>query len=200
MAYPASVTFRQQQKSSNLWAFLTIIFVKMLLLIPYAIVLMVFSIGAFIIGFLGVFAVLLTGEYPRSFEKFIVSVMRWEWRGAVYLGCMTDKYPSFTLAGKDSPLVVKFNHQKKNSRVMALLTIIPVKFILVIPHLFIMGVMDFLAGLSYFFGVFAVLFTGHFPKPLERLIIVYYDYKFRVCAYLLCLTDKYPPLSWEDQS
>ncbi len=197
MAYPASLTFTHQKKSSNLWALLTIIPIKLILLIPYGIALAFLVLVAYVVGFIGVFGVLFTGQYPKSFEKFILGVMRWGWRGAVYFGCLTDKYPSFTLAGKDSPLKLKFTHQKKNSRWMALWTIIPVKFILVIPHLAVMCVMDMLAGLAYFFGVWAVLFTGKFPKPLERLIIVYYNYKFRVSAYLICLTDKYPPLNWE---
>lgn len=197
MAYPASVSFKAQKKSSSLMALFTIIPVKVIMLIPHFIAQAVVALAAMFLGLLGILAVLFFGEYPKNFEKIVVGAMQWKQRISAYFFGMTDKYPPFSLDPNAYALSFNFSHQKKNSRLMALLTIVPLKLILVIPHLIVLMVMGWLMVMSYVVGLFAVLFTGKFPTPLEHVVVATLNYAFRVNAYVLCLTDKYPPLSWE---
>lgn len=195
--YPTKVTFKHQKSSSRWWALFTIVPVKMLALIPSFIVLYVLQLLATVAALLGIVGVLFTGKYLVSVETFIIGVIRWQWRLGAFLGCLTDKYPPFTLKAGGHPADLSFKHQEKSSRYWALLTIIPVKFILLIPHFVVMMVLGLIADVCFLLGPFFVLFTGKYPKAFEKWILRALKYMFRLNTYVMCLTDKYPPISWE---
>ncbi len=46
----------------------------------------------------GLFAVLVTGEYPEAIRGFLVSAYRYGLRVEAYVGFLTDRYPPFSLA------------------------------------------------------------------------------------------------------
>lgn len=72
--------------------------VKWLLAIPHYIVLVFLSIAAFFAVILAWFAILVTGQYPRSLFDFVVGVSRWALRVGAYAVLMvTDRYPPFSL-------------------------------------------------------------------------------------------------------
>jgi hypothetical protein len=72
--------------------------VKWLLAIPHYIVLAFLSIAAFFAVIVAWFAILLTGQYPRSLFDFVVGVGRWWLRVDAYAILMvTDQYPPFSL-------------------------------------------------------------------------------------------------------
>jgi len=197
MAHQANVTFIHQDKSSRLWALLTIFGIKGLLLIPHMVVLFVLQIVAMLGMIVGVFAVLFTGKYPLAIEEFVVGITRWQWRMMAYFLCLTDKYPPFSLKKANYPAEFSFQHQEKSSRLMAVLTLIPIKYFMLIPHMFVMMVLGFLAEISMFLGIFVTLFTGKYPKMFEKIIRSFMNYSVRIQLYFMCLTDKYPSISWK---
>jgi hypothetical protein len=73
--------------------------IKWLLAIPHYICLWflsILSIGATILAW---FAILVTGQYPRSLFEFVVGVFRWWVRVAAYAFLLvTDRYPPFSLS------------------------------------------------------------------------------------------------------
>ena len=72
--------------------------VKWLLAIPHYIVLVFLFIAAFFAVIFAWFAILLTGQYPRSLFDFIVGVGRWGLRVNAYAFLLvTDRYPPFSL-------------------------------------------------------------------------------------------------------
>jgi hypothetical protein len=72
--------------------------VKWLLAIPHYIVLCFLFIAAFFAVIFAWFAILLTGQYPRSIFDFIVGVGRWSLRVNAYAFLLvTDRYPPFSL-------------------------------------------------------------------------------------------------------
>jgi len=198
MSYPASVTFKHQEKSSRLWALLTLIPIKMILLIPHMVVLLILQIVASFLMLIGLFAVLFTGRYPKGIENFVVGVIRWTWRLMAYFTCMTDEYPPFSLKVEGSPADLSFDHQAKSSRLWALLTLVPVKMVLLIPHFFVLVVIELVAFVCMLLGVFAVLFTGKYPESFAKVITTFFRYAFQVGTYAMCLTDQYPPVSWKE--
>ena len=198
MAYPANATFEHQSTSSRLWALLTLIPIKHIILIPHMFVLFFVGIAAGFCAIIGVFAVLFTGKYPQSFENLIMGLYRWQWRLMTYVFCMQDKYPAFGLKEVDDPSNVTFEHQATSSRLWALLTLIPIKGILLIPHMAVLFVMSIIACVAAFLGLFAVLFTGKYPQSFENAIVTMFKYQTRVNVYYLCMTDKYPPISWKE--
>jgi len=64
-----------------------------------------------------------------------------------------------------------------------------------VPH----GICLALYGIAAFFATiiawFAVLFTAKYPKDLYNFVVGYKRWELRVRAYLLFLTDQYPPFS-----
>lgn len=198
MAYPANATFNHQEKSSRLWVILTMLGIKSIALIPHIVVLFVLQIVSMFVCIIGIFAVLFTAKYPQSLENYMVGVARWGWRVMSYYACMTDKYPPFSMKPADYPADLSFDHQGTNSRLWALLTLIPVKYILLIPHMVVLFVMELVAGFCLFVGFWGTLFMGRYPLWCEKAVVVFFKYAFRIGTYFMCLTDKYPPLGWKE--
>ncbi len=72
--------------------------VKWLLAVPHYIVLFFLGIAAFFAVILAWFAILVTGQYPRTLFDFVVGVGRWGLRVAAYAFLLvTDRYPPFSL-------------------------------------------------------------------------------------------------------
>jgi hypothetical protein len=72
--------------------------IKWLLAIPHYIVLFFLGIAAFFAAIIAWFAILATGQYPRSLFDFIVGVGRWGLRVDAYAFLLvTDRYPPFSL-------------------------------------------------------------------------------------------------------
>jgi hypothetical protein len=72
--------------------------VKWLLAIPHYIVLVFLGIGGFFVLIIAWFAILFTGQYPRSLFDYIVGVGRWALRVEAYTVLLvTDEYPPFSL-------------------------------------------------------------------------------------------------------
>ncbi len=73
--------------------------VKWFLAIPHYIVLAFLSVAALFAVIIAWFAILLTGEYPKSLFDFTVGVGRWWLRVNAYAFLMvTDRYPPFNLS------------------------------------------------------------------------------------------------------
>jgi hypothetical protein len=73
--------------------------VKWFLVIPHYIVLAFLSIAAFFAVILAWFAILFTGQYPKSLFDFNVGVARWWLRVSAYAFLLvTDQYPPFSLS------------------------------------------------------------------------------------------------------
>ena len=72
--------------------------VKWLLAVPHYIVLAVLSIVAIVVVVITWFAILFTGRYPKDLFDFMVGVLRYGSRVAVYAFMLTtDRYPPFRL-------------------------------------------------------------------------------------------------------
>jgi len=72
--------------------------IKWLLAIPHYIALAVLSIGAVFAVIFSWFAILVTGQYPRTLFDFVVGVSRWWLRVSAYTTLLvTDQYPPFSL-------------------------------------------------------------------------------------------------------
>jgi len=171
--------------------------VKWLLLIPHWIVLLflwIASLGLTVVAF---FSILFTRRYPRGIFDFNVGVLRWTWRVSFYsysaLG--TDRYPPFTLAEvADYPAQLTVDYPPSLSRSLVLVK----WWLLAIPHYLVLCVFlgasgGGLIGLMVLIGAVALLFTARYPRAIFGFVMGMNRWTFRVAAYVLLMTDTYPP-------
>ena len=89
--------------------------------------------------------------------------------------------------------VTEFDRQDEYNRWLPL-----VKWLLVLPHWFVL----FFIWIGAFFAAvaswFVVLFTGKYPEGIHRFITGTYRWTTRATAYAFLMTDRYPPFSFDD--
>ena len=96
--YPARLEIEYPESPSRVWALTGVIFVKGIFLIPHQILLAFLTIASWIVMYIGFWAVLITGSYPRGLFNFQVGVQRWSLRTSAWSAGWTDRYPPFTLS------------------------------------------------------------------------------------------------------
>ncbi len=67
------------------------------------------------------------------------------------------------------------------------------QFLLAIPHVFVVGVLEWVAGIVSFIAWVAILFTGEYPPGLWDFSVGVHRWQWRVSTYAWFLHDKYPP-------
>jgi hypothetical protein len=73
-----------------------------------------------------------------------------------------------------------------------------VKWLLVIPHLFVLCFVGIGAVFVAVYAFFAVLFTGRWPRGAFDYLVGTFRWALRVAAYFHLMTDAYPPFSLAD--
>ncbi|MCY3616559.1 MAG: DUF4389 domain-containing protein [Acidimicrobiaceae bacterium] len=71
-----------------------------------------------------------------------------------------------------------------------------VKWILAIPHYFVLAALGVAAFVCVVIAWFAIMFTGRYPRGLFDFVLGVHRWSLRVSAYMwLLITDEYPPFS-----
>lgn len=65
-------------------------------LLPHGFILGILAFAVMVVNFIAWWAVLFTGEYPKSMFDFVVSYLRWNQRVTLYMAYMTQEYPPFS--------------------------------------------------------------------------------------------------------
>jgi hypothetical protein len=168
--------------------------VKGLILIPHLIVLYVLFI---VLGIAHCFIwipVLFTGRYPDWGFGLTAGVLRWTLRITLYLYGISDNYPAFSM---DAPADVMIERPASSSRFWAIPIVGAfIKYIILIPHFVVLYVLSLVVGVCQLVIWIPVLFTGQYPAWAFQLVVGTYLWSTRVYAYLLGLTDRYPPFSF----
>lgn len=129
--------------------------------------------------------------YPRWWFDFSRELTRFGYRVGAYMMLLTDVYPS-TIDEQSVHLEIDYPDAKNDlNRWMPL-----VKWLLSIPHYFVLAFLAVAAMFVWIIAWFAILFTGQYPKSLFDFIVGVGRWSLRVNAYtVLLVTDRYPPFS-----
>jgi Domain of unknown function (DUF4389) len=73
-----------------------------------------------------------------------------------------------------------------------------VKWLLVLPHFFVLAFVGIGAFFVAIYAFFAVLFTGRWPRGAFDFLVGTIRWVYRVMAYFHLMTDAYPPFSLAD--
>ena len=72
-----------------------------------------------------------------------------------------------------------------------------VKWLLILPHTFLLFFVSFGIAFATFCAWWAILFTGRYPRGLFNLIVGAQQWQIRAAAYSsMLVTDRYPPFSF----
>jgi hypothetical protein len=96
--YPADLSVAYPEKSSRVLALFGVLApIKIMLLIPHLIIVVALAFIQGIVIYIGYWAVLIIGRYPRGLFNFGVGMSRWMFRIEAWLNGWVDTYPPFRL-------------------------------------------------------------------------------------------------------
>jgi Domain of unknown function (DUF4389) len=185
VSYPVTFEADYVERRSRLTTFF-----RLLLAIPVWIVLYVFALIACVAVVIAWFAIVLTGNYPSGLYKFVADYVRFQTRVLAYVALLADPYPPFSGAPDDAyPVRMEFAGPLDHySRLKTLLRII-----IAIPVVILRYVMGLLLEIGSVAAWVVIVITGKMPKGLHDLMVLANSYTARSDAYLLLLTETYPP-------
>lgn len=184
------------------------VFFRLLLAIPHLVVLVLWTVPAFLLAGLNWFVALLTGRTIGG--GFQVGYIRYFTHVLAYLTLAAEPFPDVAGGRGSYPLDVELAQAEKQSRWRTLF-----RFVLIVPAL-LLGLTfasfqlggqtgsgangeGYYAQLSTgiiataaFLGWFASLVRGRMPDGLRNLIAYGIGYLAQVSAYALLVTDRYP--------
>jgi hypothetical protein len=180
---PLYFTVTQPQVRNRLTAALRLIWV-----IPQFFVLFFVAIAAFVVGVIGWFGALFTGQLPDFAKEFLSGFIRWDARVTAYANLLTDEYPPFSLEEDPAyPVQIAIPPAARLNPLSVFFRIV-----LVIPAAIVSGIVGsgvwLLAAVSWA----TITFAGTQPIPLYEAIRVVTRYQVRLYGYFWMLTPEYP--------
>jgi hypothetical protein len=130
-------------------------------------------------------------RYPRWWFDFSREMTRFGARVGAYMALLTDQYPS-TVEEQSVHLEIDYPDVERDlNRWLPI-----VKWLLAIPHYFVLVFLSIFAFFAVIIAWFAILFTGQYPKALFDFVVGVGRWWLRVEAYTtLLVTDRYPPFT-----
>ena len=187
--YPAQVDL-QGDRHITRWRPL----VPWLLAIPHLAIASALRTLRQILTVISLFTVLFTEQIPKPLFDMIAMSYRYEWRALSYALFMHEDWPPFDFQpvavddGVEPHTMLTIAYPERLNRWKPLY-----KWILAIPHYFVLAVLVVGFVVAFVIGFFAVLFTGEYPAGIRDYLVGTYRYGLRVEAYVGLLTDTYPP-------
>ena len=186
-AYPVSLEVDDPQSQGRLSVLLRIIFA-----IPAMLFGIVIGIGLQIVAIIAWVVIVITGKYPAGMMSFTEGGLRFTARLNGYVYLLTGKSPGFSLdtdPGYPVRLTVEGQIEGRNR-----LTVF-FRLIMAIPHAIIVSALGYVIGVVVLIAWLMALFTGSVAPGLHTFIAGYLRWSLRYQAYVLMVTDEYPPFS-----
>lgn len=171
------------------------VLLRLLLLLPHAVVLGLLSVVTFFVAVAAWCATLLLGRVPDPLERWLAGYLGYETRlsGAAML--LTGRYPPFQFAEPSGyPVQLRLRSTALNRWAVLF------RLLLVLPAALIGSLAVAGWWAVSFVSWLVVLVLGRMPQPLFEATAAVLRYRVRVSAYLLLLTPSYPKRLFGDQS
>jgi uncharacterized protein DUF4389 len=169
-------------------------FFRLILVIPVAIWLIIYEIGALVAVVIAWFAIVITGRYPKGLYDFVAGFTRLLACVTAYTALLCDQYPPFA-AGEVAGYPVRMQFAGPLEEYDRLKTFF--RFILAIPILIMRYVINLLLEVGAVAAWFVIVITGSLPRGLFDVMVLANSYTARSDAYLFLLTETYPPFQDE---
>ncbi|MBT8239723.1 MAG: DUF4389 domain-containing protein [Acidimicrobiia bacterium] len=189
--YPATLRVETPEKMAN-WRPL----VQWILAIPHLLIAGALEYVSGALAIVSWFVILFTGRLPKDLADFQIMILRYTTRAELYSGFLYEEYPpfDFTMSPGDpggSPVEVNVTPELENRNRLT----VGLRFLWFIPALVYTLLIWVVAAFCWLFAFFAILFTGRWPDGLRNWVMKFNRVSIRLEAYMLLLTDEYPPFA-----
>lgn len=190
--YPATFEVDHPERITN-WKPL----VQWLLAIPHYFVLRGLEYLSGAVAVISWFAIVFTGRLPEGLASVQHLYIRYANRTLAYAVFLREEYPPFVFGttaedqGEYPDVRTSFTPQYEDRNRVT----VGFRLILVIPHVIVLAILGLAAAVVVIVWVFVVLFTGRWSAGVRGFVVGVMRWNTRVGAYLLLLTDEYPPFS-----
>jgi len=200
-SYPVYLTMPHPQRNNRWLAVLGILLpLKLIALIPHFAVIYYLAAAMAIASWINFWIILFTGKSSHGVQKIQHGVFEWVMRVQAWFAGLTDKYPPLSMDTTEAshPVMLRVAYPQMSNRGLAVLGILlPLRYLLLIPHLVVLVFLWIWYFIVTWINFWAILFTGHGIASVQRYQHGTLQWMVRVQAYLLGLTDQYPPFSLE---
>ena len=166
------------------------VFFRLLLAIPQAIWLGLWSIAAWVAVIIAWFAALVTGSVPAGLHMFLARYLRAATHFYSYVLLLADPWPPFGGAEGTYPVDLRVDPPAPQSRLTVLF-----RLVLAIPAFLLSYVFRVVNQLLAFLGWFYCLATGQMHEGMRDVSAWMVRYELQTYAYAYLLTGRYPSLA-----
>jgi hypothetical protein len=192
------LTIQHQERYSRLELLLRTFFGWLYMALPHGFILMFLGIWSAILTFVAFWVILFTGRYPQSMYEFQVGNMRWGIRLRARMINLSDGYPGFGINASDDHVTFEMAYPESLSRGLLLLRLFFGWIYVIIPHGFMLFFRSIATWVVIFLAWWIVLFTGEYPASFHSYATGLLRWSARVNAYMLFMTDEYPPFTGKE--
>lgn len=171
-------------------------FFRAVMIIPVYFVALFWGLAAFFTVIGAWVMVSVTGKYPPGLYDFNSKVLRFATRFNGYYYLLTDEYPPFE--GNDhpeypirleiGPPLAEYSRVKAFFRLIVGIPVIVMAYLYALL-LYVVAIVSWLA----------IVFTGKQPPGLQDLLVMGEAYQAKAGAYMMLLTESYPPITEQPQ-
>lgn len=97
----------------------------------------------------------------------------------------------------DYPIGVRIERAPRRSRLWAVLSLLTIRFWALLPHFIILAFLGIAQFVAFLIAQVVVLVNGTYPAGLHGFVAGVLRWQLRVGAFLLALTDRYPPFGFQ---
>ena len=185
--YPVTYAADYAEKRSRLTTFF-----RYFMVIPQYIVGIFWAVALFFTAIAAWVMVSITGKYPPGLYDFNGKALRFLTRLNSYFYLTTDTYPPF--GGDDDPAYpVRIGYAPPAAEYSRLKAFF--RLIVGIPVLIMLYLYAILLGLVGLVSWVVIVVTGKQPKGLQDLLVMALSYSTKGNAYMLLMTERYPPIT-----
>lgn len=164
------------------------VLIRLILVIPQAIVMYFLLLAGFFVLIVGWFAALFTGRLPEGIREFLIGILKYHVRVTGYTLLLVDEYPPFAFFdAPDYPIQVEIPAATRLNPAAVFFRVI-----LAFPAWIVTSVVMEGAGIVAFFVWVIMLFTGRQPEPAFGATSAAFRFSTRTTAYFGMLTPTYP--------
>jgi hypothetical protein len=162
---------------------------RAVLVVPYYLVLVVWSSLALPVLVAGWVAALLRGGLPQRVHRFLAAYLRYSGQVAAWLDLLSARHPK-PHRTSEHPFAIEVPEPKRQRRLVTLLRI-P----LAVPAIVLASVLAVILSTVTIGAWFVALVLGRTTAGLQELGTFCLRYQLETSAYLLLLTPRYPKLA-----